>query len=110
MHIDHAKKGNVLVIKPKEKRIDALIAPDFKSRMVEFVAQGNMGLVLNLSEVDLIDSSGLGVMVSVLKRLGNKGSMKLCNVKPDVRSLLELIQLDKVFLIYHSEQEAVDSF
>jgi anti-sigma B factor antagonist len=110
MKIEAFKEGGVLIVRPQEKRIDASIAKDFKSKLAEFVKNGNVNLVINLSEVDFIDSSGLGALVSTLKVIGNQGEIKLCEVKKEVKSIFELTRLDKVFSIYHSEKEAIDSF
>jgi anti-sigma B factor antagonist len=110
MKVEHVQKNNVVVVLPNEKRLDASVAADFKSKLAELVEQGHVNLVINLSAVDLVDSSGLGVLVSVLKKVGNRGEIKVCNLKEGVRSLFQLTRLDKVFTLYHSEIEAVDSF
>jgi anti-sigma B factor antagonist len=110
MKVEHVQKNGVMVIQPKEKRLDAGIAAGLKSKLAELVEQGHVNMVINLAEVDLVDSSGLGVLVSALKKVGSRGEIKICNLKEGVRSLFELTRLDKVFSLYHSESEAVDSF
>ena len=110
MKVEHVKKNNVVVVLPKEKRLDAGVAADFKSKLSELVEKGQVNLVINLTEVDLVDSSGLGVLVSILKKVGDRGEIKICNLKEGVRSLFQLTRLDRVFSLYHSETEAVDSF
>jgi anti-sigma B factor antagonist len=57
--------------------------------------------------VDFMDSSGLGAMVSVLKTLGGAGALTVCNVKGGVLSLLKLTRMDKVFTIADSRNDAV---
>lgn len=110
MNIDHVRKDDIVVVTPKEKRLDAMVAADFKSKMSELIEQGHLNMIINLIEVDLVDSSGLGVLVSSLKRIGNRGEVKLCNLKDAVRSVFELTRLDRVFGLYHSESEAAASF
>lgn len=110
MNVEHVQKNNVMVVLPKEKRLDAGVAADFKSKLAELVEQGHVNMVVNLTEVDLVDSSGLGVLVSVLKKVGDRGEIKMCNLKEGVRSLFRLTRLDRVFSLYHSETEAVESF
>ena len=110
MKVEHVQKDNVMVVLPKEKRLDAGVAAEFKSKLAELVEQGHVNMVINLDAVDLVDSSGLGVLVSVLKKVGSRGEVKLCNLKEGVRSLFQLTRLDRAFSLYHSETEAVDSF
>ncbi len=110
MKIEALKRNNILVVKPKEKRIDASIAKDFKSELLKFVSEGNFNLIINLSEVTFIDSSGLGALVSTLKAIRDQGQIKLCGVREEVKSIFELTHLDKVFPLFHSEQEALNSF
>jgi len=86
------------------------MAVDIKSKLNEIIQNGGEKIVIDLSSLEFIDSSGLGAMVSVLKKIGMPGKVKLCGVKDGVRSILELTRLDKVFPIYHSVKEAVASF
>lgn len=110
MKIESFEKNRVLVIRLRENRLDAGIINDFKSELAEFVANGNVNLIINLSDVDLIDSSGLGVLISALKAIGTRGEIKLCELMKNVKSVFEVTRLNKVFAIYDSEKEALDSF
>jgi len=98
----------VIVIKPLLKRIDASVATEFKSDFIELVNKGDEKIVINLSEVDFIDSSGLGVLVLVLRRLGPEGKIKLCKVNDSVRSIFELTRLNEVFDIHKTVEGAVE--
>ena len=110
MKISRSNHGSVVVLKPHVQMIDASVAVNFKSQLLEMVEKGSKNFVINLSEVNFIDSSGLGALVSVLKKIGPEGTIKFCEVKTGIRSILELTQLDKVFNIHLSEKEAVFSF
>ena len=59
MNITVKEIDQVLVVQPMEKRLDAAIAPAFKGQMVDYINQGHSKLVLNLAEVEFVDSSGL---------------------------------------------------
>jgi anti-sigma B factor antagonist len=109
MKISKVKRGSVCVVIPHVKKIDASIAVEFKKKMIEIVKSGENRLVLNLQEVDFIDSSGLGALVSVYKSAGPNGAIKLFHVKDSVRSIFELTRLDRVFGIHVSEEGAVES-
>jgi anti-sigma B factor antagonist len=68
-------------------------------------------VVVNLAEVNFIDSSGLACLVQGMKRCReHKGDLFLCTLQQPVRIIFELTRLDKAFGIYASEQEAVAAF
>lgn len=110
MKVEHVQKGKVLLVTPNESRLDAGVAQSFKSKMSELVEAGHADIVIDLSKVTLIDSSGLGVLVSIMKKIGEKGEIRLCGLRDNIKSLFQLTRLDKVFAIYHSQAEAVESF
>ncbi len=109
MKLDVIRKDGILIITPKVKRIDASIATDLKSKLIDFLENGDKVIVINLSEVDFIDSSGLGAMVLILRKIGTDGRIKLCKLNESVRSIFELTRLDKVFEIHKSEEGALES-
>lgn len=80
--------------------MDARSAGEFKERVGAFIKAGNQWIALDLSEVEFIDSSGLGALVSVLKQLGGKGEIAIGGVRDTVASLFKLTRLDKVFQLY----------
>jgi anti-sigma B factor antagonist len=90
--------------------LNAATASEFRTKIINFVEDGNVNIVINLSEVDLIDSMGLGTLVSLLKKVSGRGEIRLCNLKENVKSLFHLTRLDKVFTLYRSEEEAIRSF
>ena len=109
MQLKHNNVEDVLIVRPLEKRIDASTAGEFKQKMNEWIDSGNRKIVLNLSEVDFIDSSGLGAIISGFKKIGNNGSLVICAVKESVMSLFRLTRMNRVFDIYVSEKEALEA-
>ncbi len=109
MEIEERKVGNVLVVLPREKRIDASVSTGFKGRMVDWINQGNRRIVLDLSEVDFIDSSGLGAIVSSLKTLGNDGDLVICGIRETVMGLFKITRMNRVFQIFATESEAIEA-
>ncbi len=107
MQIRQKNLADILVVKPLSSRIDASYASEFKTAMLEFVASGNVKFILNLSEVDFIDSSGLGSIVAVLKALGGKGYIAICGLRETVSTLFRLSHMDKIFRIFASEEDAI---
>lgn len=109
MQLHDEKIGDVLVVKPLESRIDASIAVDFKERMAGFINAGNELIVLDLSSVNFIDSSGLGAIVSSLKLLGRKGDLVISGIRQTVMNMFKLTRMDRVFRIFESRDQAVSA-
>jgi anti-sigma B factor antagonist len=110
MQLQHKTTGDVLIVIPLEKRIDAATATEFKEKMGNWIDAGNHRIVLNLGEVDFIDSSGLGAIVSGLKKIGTNGNLVICAVRETVMSLFRLTRMNRVFEIFPTEDEAVRAF
>lgn len=105
--IEVTREGGVAVIAPTVRRLDAAAAPGFKRSVVQLIEGGAHQLVLDLALVEFLDSSGLGAMVSILKALGGRGGIAICNARGGVMSLFKLTRMDKVFAILVSREEAV---
>lgn len=109
MQLEEKKIGNVLVITPRQSRIDASVSTEFKGRMVDLINQGNRLIVLDLSHVDFIDSSGLGVMVSSLKTIDGDGDLVICCIRDTVMGLFNLTRMNRVFHIFAAQSDAVQA-
>jgi anti-sigma B factor antagonist len=102
MQIEVTQHGDTCVVLPLEKRIDAHVAPAFRAALIEQIELGHLNLVINLTRVEFIDSSGLGALVSALKRIGRAGELKVCGLNETVRSMFELTRLNRVIPIADS--------
>jgi len=83
----------------------------FRAEMEGLAAAGKVNVILNLAEVDFIDSTGLGAMVlasSEMKKLS--GKIKLLNLNKRNVELLVVTKLTTIFDIFDDEQDAVNSF
>jgi len=109
MQLDVNRQNGVIIIRPHLRRIDASVATEFKSKVIDLIAAGDEKIVINLSDVDFIDSSGLGVLVLLLRKLGPDGKIRLCKVNESVRSIFELTRLDEVFDIHKTVEGAVEA-
>jgi anti-sigma B factor antagonist len=107
MIFEYKEAGKMLVLKPMAKRIDAASSTDFKGQMVDKINEGWNRIILDLAEVEFVDSSGLGVIVSVLKTIGPNGDLVICGVRDTVMSLFRLTRMNRVFQIFASEEEAI---
>lgn len=77
----------------------------------EMARNGHKKIILNLADTSYLDSSGLGELVSGFTVLANQGaSLKLLQLTPRIKDLLQLANLYTVFEVFESEEEAVESF
>jgi anti-sigma B factor antagonist len=104
------KIGDVAVVIVPVDELDASNASELK-RDIAPALQANTKLLLDLSRVRFMDSSGLGAMLSCLRQLtAKKGDLKLCGMSKQVRGAFELVRLHRIFDIYASKAEAVAAF
>ena len=86
-------------------------ASAFRDMIRALAAKGNKKILLNLSEVSYIDSSGIGEMVSGFTTVTNNGGqLKLVGLSKRVKDLLQITKLYTVFEAFDDEAEAVRSF
>lgn len=107
MKLDVSHEQGVAVVAPQVRRLDAAVAPAFKEQVVALAQAGEKRIVVDLSGVDFLDSSGLGALVSLLKALGPQGALAVSGAKGSVLSLFKLTRMDKVFAIADSRGDAV---
>ena len=88
--------------------IDLQQSPAFHQVLVGLCAEKPKRLIIDLSEVNYIDSSGVGSLVEVFRRLKKEGN-KLILVNPSerVQSVLEITKLDQFFAVVATEKEAI---
>ncbi|MBO9408917.1 STAS domain-containing protein [Shimia sp. R9_1] len=107
MNLSSKAEGGALVVSVHEARIDASVAIQFKDRMREETENVEGRVVLNLSEVDFIDSSGLGAIVAAMKQLGGENPLELAGLNENVDKVFRLTRMDTVFRIHATLEEAI---
>ena len=89
--------------------LDSTQATTINARVDQALASGIKTLLVDLKDTTFIDSSGLGTLVSALKKMRAKGcEMVICSTNPQVKMLFELTSMDQVFEIFES-REAFES-
>ena len=106
MDLIHARQGEYLIVAVNAARIDASAALGFKDSM-NAIDESNSKILLNLEQVEFIDSSGLGAVVSVMKRLGKGHKLDLCALTPSFEKVFRLTRMDSIFSIYAILEQAV---
>ena len=86
-------------------------AEELKQNVNERISSGYKKVIIDLSSVEFLDSTFLGVIVNTLKKVAKLGGdLKLVGFKPVVRSMFELTRLFRVFESYGELQDAIRSF
>lgn len=113
MNIDQktytTQDGNtVIVLKPTE-RLDITTAWQFRLKLQECIPKLSRHVVVNLGQVNFIDSSGLTSLVSGMRDADKaKGSFLICNIHPEAKLVFEVTMMDTVFEIFETEAEALE--
>lgn len=82
-----------------------------RDKVKELSAAGTKKILLNLGEVNYIDSSGIGELVSAFTTISNNGgALKLLNLTKRVKDLLQITKLYTVFEVFDDEAQAIASF
>lgn len=90
-----------------EGEVDVYTAPQLKQDIVQIAESGVKHLIINLSKVEYLDSTGLGVLIGGLKRLReNDGNLALVGPGMRILRIFEITGLDKIFDIYETEAQA----
>lgn len=107
MKMETSQQGKTLVVKVLAPRVGADGAAAFKERVLELIREGQRTLLIDLSEVNFMDSAGLGVLVSCLKAMGTQGELAVCGAREGVASLFKLTRMDRVFRMFATTEEGV---
>jgi anti-anti-sigma factor len=107
--INVAVEGTISVVTVEGDHLDSSNYKQFKAEIQPYLREG-MNIVLDIGTLKFIDSSGLGVFLSVLRDLQNrKGVLRICRPTPAVKILFELVRLEKIIDIFPARDEAVKS-
>jgi len=110
MELSINRISDAVVVTVPVDELDASNASELKHDIAP-VLQSTTKLVLDLSRVRFMDSSGLGAMLSCLRQLSDKnGDLKLCGMSKQVRGAFELVRLHRIFDIYENKAEALSAF
>ncbi len=100
-----------VIIEMKGKLVGGTLAGRMNRTLETLLQQGKKKIVVDLSGITVLNSSGMGILISgYRKMMENGGLLKLANITNKMEGLLSITRLNLVFEIYNSVDEAVDSF
>lgn len=110
MRFSTKKHEQYVILSLQEEKLTSIISPDLKSEFVLVNAQGGRNLIVDLSEVQYADSSGLSTLLrgnSLCKGLG--GIFVVCGLTAHVEKMIVISHLDRVLTILPTVQEAIEA-
>jgi anti-sigma B factor antagonist len=110
MAVKIESKNNLMVCHI-DGEIDINSSPTIKKSFDKIISSKTPKLVINLSRVTYVDSSGLATLVEILKNMRSYGGrMRLACMSPKIKSLFEITKLEKLFEILADEETAISNF
>lgn len=100
---------NGIMLHIASDHLDAGNVGSFK-QMIEPYLNDNQVILVDMSALEFVDSSGLGSLLSCLRAMNNKGGkLKLIGMTKPVHSLFELVRMNRIFSIYENKQAAIEA-
>ncbi len=111
MKLTHQEVDDIIVLVPKGKIMGGPDATLLHDKLHNFIDQNRKKIIIDLSKVELMNSTGLGILISGLTTMKNNGGeLKLAAVTEKIQSLLTITKLITVFENYDTVDQAVGSF
>ncbi|MDO9556459.1 MAG: STAS domain-containing protein [Coriobacteriia bacterium] len=89
--------------------VDVYTSQQLKQEIVDAVEDGCINLLIDLEQVGFVDSSGLGVLVSGLRRVKERsGTLRLVCTRENILKIFRITGLDKVFPVFSTTEEAAE--
>jgi len=103
-------KSGIMVCR-LEGEVDINSSPEIKKVFDKLISSKTPKIVVNLSKVTYVDSSGLATLVEILKNMRTYGGkLRITDMSPKIKSLFEITKLEKLFEIMLNEEDALSTF
>ncbi|CAN5224029.1 anti-sigma factor antagonist BldG [soil metagenome] len=107
LSLDHRSEGDRTILEVGGE-VDVYTAPKLRERLVELVGEGHYKIIVDMTKVEFLDSTGLGVLVGGLKRVrSHDGTLALVCNQERILKIFRITGLTKVFPIYDTLDEAL---
>lgn len=110
METHEERKGSVLIVSISG-RVEMLNSPGLKETIDRLIDRGERRILFDLSPLEYISSSGLGVLLHAAKALQTRnGRVVLCSLKAHIREVFKICGFDNVFPIFETRDQALQAF
>ena len=111
MKHEMTESGGVTILRVLEENLDALTAPGARPLVDQLVDRGGIKVVFDMRSVRIIDSSGVGIVVSLFKRLrAIGGAVRFTGVDGQPKEIFHLMRLERVLAIFPTIEDALKGF
>ena len=101
--------GNTIIMLTPVGRLDITTAWQFRLKLQECISKLGRHIVIDLGQVNFIDSSGLTSLVAGMRDADKvKGSFRICNIHPEAKLVFEVTMMDTVFEIFETKEEVLE--
>ena len=101
--------GNTIIMLTPVGRLDITTAWQFRLKLQECISKLGRHIVIDLGQVNFIDSSGLTSLVAGMRDADKvKGSFRICNINPEAKLVFEVTMMDTVFEIFETQEEVLE--
>ena len=101
--------GSTIIMLTPAGRLDITTAWQFRLKLQECISKLSRHIVIDLGQVNFIDSSGLTSLVAGMRDADKvKGSFRICNIHPQAKLVFEVTMMDTVFEIFETQEEALE--
>jgi anti-sigma B factor antagonist len=107
MNLNANLANDILIVRVEDDRIDAACAIQFKEQMRVLIATPSPRVLLDLSQVAFLDSSGLGAIVAVMKLLSPDRKLELAGLTPSVEKVMHLTRMNTVLEIHPTVPDSI---
>lgn len=108
MQFEVKKNGEATILKIKERKLDASVSPELKGEFLLLCTPATKSLVVDMTEVEFCDSSGLSaLLIAERKMRENGGVVQLAGLQKKVLSLIRISRLDRAFRIHDTVAKAL---
>jgi anti-sigma B factor antagonist len=105
------EQHGTVILELKGKLVGGSLNGRMNQTLNNLLDQGKKNIVVDLSSVTHINSSGMGILISGYSKVKDKGgALKLANLTSKMKGLLSITKLNRIFETYNSVDEAVQSF
>ncbi|NLX62243.1 MAG: STAS domain-containing protein [Tissierellia bacterium] len=97
--VSYNEGNNYWLVEPMGE-VDIYTSSELKEKISEAIGDKKADIVIDGKKLDYLDSTGLGTLISIFKMIkDNENKIYIKNLKPNIRKLFEITELDKVFII-----------
>ena len=109
MICDVHHEGEIAIVRVTETKLYANVVYQFQNTIISLIDKGEKNLIIDLTQVDVMNSSSLGVLILAWDRLSKEnGKLVIVGLCPLLDELFERMKLDLLFRIAKTEEEAID--